>query len=829
MTAAKQTRGYDGTATSTGVPVVTGTLYGTDSLTGLTQAFASKNALGTDLSTLNVKAGYTLADGNAGGNYAVTLIPATGTITPAPLTFTAVTQSRAYDGTTTATGIPIATGTLYGTDSLSGLSESYASKNALGANLSTLNVNTGYTLSDGNAGKNYSVTLAAASGTITPAPLTISAVTQSKVYDGATSSTGTPVLTGTVYTGDSLTGLGQSYASKNALGTNSSTLDVSYTLSDGNAGKNYSVTLAPAAGTITPATLALSVSKVDKTYSGDATATPTFTDNRISGDILNIVYGSASYNDRNVGTAKPVTISGLALSGADAGNYSLSAPSGAITGSITQLDSVAWTGGGGTDTLWSNPANWAGKAIPDRANVAGVVLNGTVTYDYASGAADAPVLKSLNLSGGTLTVDSATLSVPTWLQSAGTLRGTGGLTITGSMTMNGAGIIDVGGPVTITHTGNLQLGRVATAGALSVTATGTLSGTTAAGTWMHTGNSILLDANGIGSQTDMFQTTTGNLTINNHSGDAWVHNTGLVNVTGSSAGLFHLESVGGIKTGASQIKGGAVDLIADGPITIGSGGVLGQNGVRLRSDSPAADSNIVINGPLSAPAGTVTVAAYKNITQNANITGAGVSVRSSTGNIVMAPTAQTLSTGGDVSYQALAGNMTLARIDAGSSGVTLDASGSISSAEGVTGANIKGASAHITAGGNLHLTTDVQLLDVDVDGSFLVTNGTTVFSSVQPDSGGGGDQSSKDLASATDKISTDKTPTADILPPLAPPQSDSNKSDPSKSTGGTEGSFGGDDKKDDTKKDDKDKKSDTAKDEKKDDKPVAKRVAQCSA
>jgi hypothetical protein len=76
-------------------------------------------------------------------------------------------------------------GTLYGSDSLSGLSQSYASKNVLGENQSVLNVNSGYVLNDGNGGQNYTVTLAPAAGTITKANLYINEVSvPNKVYDG---------------------------------------------------------------------------------------------------------------------------------------------------------------------------------------------------------------------------------------------------------------------------------------------------------------------------------------------------------------------------------------------------------------------------------------------------------------------------------------------------------------------------------------------------------------------------------------------------------------------------------------------------------------------
>ena len=37
---------------------------------------------------------------------------------------------------------------------------------------------------------------------------------------------------------------------------------------------------------------------------------------------------TANFNNKNVGTAKPVTVSGVTLSGGDAGNYTVSQPSG---------------------------------------------------------------------------------------------------------------------------------------------------------------------------------------------------------------------------------------------------------------------------------------------------------------------------------------------------------------------------------------------------------------------------------------------------------------------------------------------------------------------
>jgi hypothetical protein len=55
----------------------------------------------------------------------------------------------------------------------------------LGANGSSLNVNAGYVVNDGNSGGNYTVTLNSATGTITPAALTIRADDKSRDHGTA--------------------------------------------------------------------------------------------------------------------------------------------------------------------------------------------------------------------------------------------------------------------------------------------------------------------------------------------------------------------------------------------------------------------------------------------------------------------------------------------------------------------------------------------------------------------------------------------------------------------------------------------------------------------
>src|SRR5205814_10514844 len=93
--------------------------------------------------------------------------------------------------------------------------------------------------------------------------------TDSKTYDGTTSSSATPTVgTGQLKNSDTATGLIQAFVSKNVLGTNGSTLQVTaYTVNDGNSGSNYQVTTHTATGTITPATVtALIVGNTTQNY-----------------------------------------------------------------------------------------------------------------------------------------------------------------------------------------------------------------------------------------------------------------------------------------------------------------------------------------------------------------------------------------------------------------------------------------------------------------------------------------------------------------------------------------------------------------------------------
>ena len=86
---------------------------------------------------------------------------------------------------------------------------------------------------------------------------------------------------------------------------------------------NYTITdvTTPLKADITAKELTITgLAASNKVYDQGTSATPAFTDNRIAGDSLT-VSGTANFNNKNVGTAKTVTATGISLSGTDSANY----------------------------------------------------------------------------------------------------------------------------------------------------------------------------------------------------------------------------------------------------------------------------------------------------------------------------------------------------------------------------------------------------------------------------------------------------------------------------------------------------------------------------
>ena len=171
---------YDGTTNAqlNGTATLNGEVSGDDvSLVtdGVSAAFASPNA-GTGLPV--TVSGYALAGADADNYVLAQPSDLTADITAATLTITATANTKTYDGSTFALATPTVSG-LQGSDSVTGLAETYDTKNV--GSSKTLNVSA-YTVNDGNSGGNYMVsTVASAAGVINPAILTVTADNKSKM------------------------------------------------------------------------------------------------------------------------------------------------------------------------------------------------------------------------------------------------------------------------------------------------------------------------------------------------------------------------------------------------------------------------------------------------------------------------------------------------------------------------------------------------------------------------------------------------------------------------------------------------------------------------
>jgi hypothetical protein len=320
---------YDATLTSSAMPTLSGDGLAIGDAVSSSQTFDTKN-VGTG-KTLTPTG--TVQDGNGGANYQVTFVVSHGgSITPRPLNVSASGVSKQYDGLITAS-VTLTDDRLTGdvfTDSYT--SASFANKNAgTGKTISVIGISI-----SGTDAPNYSLvnSTASASADITAKALTVSATGVDKTYDGNT--TATVQLTDDRLAGDSLTDSygSATFVNKN-VGTGKNVSVAGISISGSDAG-NYDLanTTASTTANISARHLTVTAAGVDKTYDGTTAATVTLSDDHLAGDTVTDSYSTATFSDKNVGSGKSVTVTGISISGADAANYSAN-PNTATTASIS--------------------------------------------------------------------------------------------------------------------------------------------------------------------------------------------------------------------------------------------------------------------------------------------------------------------------------------------------------------------------------------------------------------------------------------------------------------------------------------------------------------
>lgn len=316
--------------------------------------YTLSGVIGSDAVTLNNPAAGTYDTKNAGvgktvtvtglavagadaANYSLfstTTNGGVGTIAARTLNVAYAGVNKVYDGNTTAT---VNTSDDRVTSDTLTINRNAAFLDKNFAKSKTVNV-TGVSLS-GIDKDNYIV---AATGStmadITKAPLTITATTNTKTYDGGLTASANPTVGG-IQTGDTVTGLVETYDNKNA-GTGKTLAVTGYTVNDGNSGNNYTVTtVADTTGVINKAPLTITADDKSKTY-GDVD--PVLTERYsglIAGENASVVSGLLM--SAPLGAAATAGTHVIGISGGTANNYTITLQNGTLTVAKAMLTATA--------------------------------------------------------------------------------------------------------------------------------------------------------------------------------------------------------------------------------------------------------------------------------------------------------------------------------------------------------------------------------------------------------------------------------------------------------------------------------------------------------
>ena len=323
---ATPSKSYDGTTSIAPINMDLSNKVQGDDVTALGSGqYASRNAGQAQSYSLS---GIALSGSDAGNYYLVGGGHAAGTngvVVPKSITFTSPTENKVYDATVNmfASSADLTTLTAalgVSSDLVSAVTLTYGDKNA-GTGKSLLASNA--VIADGNSGQNYTLSYTASSNNvIEQAPLKVSALSDTKVYDQTVLSSVLPSYTG-LQAGDAIV-TRQAFVSPNVLGLNSSVIVPSVLITDGNGtpGANYVVSSNSALGTITPKSLNFTALTPTKTY--DASTDLVVPNVNLLGVLANDqVSGVAqgSFASSNVGTGLVYTLNSLVLAGASAANY----------------------------------------------------------------------------------------------------------------------------------------------------------------------------------------------------------------------------------------------------------------------------------------------------------------------------------------------------------------------------------------------------------------------------------------------------------------------------------------------------------------------------
>lgn len=271
------------------------------------------------------------------------------TITPYALTVLATGVDKVYDASRTAT-VTLASGGVFAGDTVNfGYGSALFGDKNVGAGKT---VSVGSIAASGADAGNYTVnTTATTAATITPRAIAGSIVADSRTYDTTTNATTHGSLSG-VIAGDSVSYASTTGSFVDKTAGTGKTVNVSGVLT-GTDRNNYTVTTnATTTASIAKAAIAVGTTASSKVYDATTTAVTSLRPTGVLGsDVVNFTSNGASFADANAANGKTVTTTGIAGSGADAGNYTwntLSTTTANITPRVIDLGGSRVYDGSGT-------------------------------------------------------------------------------------------------------------------------------------------------------------------------------------------------------------------------------------------------------------------------------------------------------------------------------------------------------------------------------------------------------------------------------------------------------------------------------------------------
>jgi hypothetical protein len=342
--------------------------------------------------------------GPSSSNYSVAFVPGTLSITPAPLTISAGSETKVY-GQANPTLTAGYSGFVNGdsASSLTGtLSLSTSATSASGVG--------GYPITpSGPSSSNYSIAFVPGTLTITPAPLTVSAVGAVSVYGQAL-----PTLTATYsgfVNGDTASSLIGTLSLNTSAGSGSGAGTYPITPS-GLGSSNYTISFVPAALTITPAVLTVSADPKSKVYGQANPALTVSYSGFVNGDTLSSLTGLLSVSTTAT-TGSGVGSYAITPHGPSSSNYTIAFVPGMLTVTPAPLTvSADWAVSVYGQAFPALTAGYSGFVNGDSTSSLTGTLTLTTTATSGSGAGSFPISAGgLSASNYTITFVPGTLTI----------------------------------------------------------------------------------------------------------------------------------------------------------------------------------------------------------------------------------------------------------------------------------------------------------------------------------------------------------------------------------------------------------------------------------